>query len=302
MGAVAAAANADFARLLAAPARTLEVDRLLDRYRTASWQQERRQYRVDAALTMFTSPVHWFNGIGHGFLALSETAGATYLRFGAASSPDQAHGFDRAGFMEEASTGNESASFGFITAHPNSESGVAGAGFTAMDQYVSKRDCWFRRATVPALVNDRLHLDKLIAFIRGVLPQKESNYRQVELSAPHPNFLHALLRAVSAVADRFSCVYIYNAKQFDLYVERHEDSRVGALLENKGLTRRRDAVRRYEGTIRDRDGQSAAARQWSFRFWREDGTSSRLPLRIEFQPKPFLRLCLEPSSQDVSNT
>ena len=48
-----------------------------------------------------------------------------------------------------------------------------------------------------------------------------------------------------------------------------------------------DAIRRYDGSIRESD------RQWSFRFWREDQTAERLPLRIEFQPKPMLRLSLE---------
>jgi hypothetical protein len=58
-------------------------------------------------------------------------------------------------------------------------------------------------------------------------------------------------------------------------------------LASKGLTHRPDAIRRYDGVIRD------AGRQWSFRFWREHQTAARLPLRIEFQPKPMLRLSLE---------
>ncbi|HEY3740993.1 MAG TPA: hypothetical protein VGL53_14170, partial [Bryobacteraceae bacterium] len=263
VGAVAAAANTCIARLFGAPARTLEVDRLLDRYRNARWEQERTQYRVDAALMMFTSPVHSFGGIGHGFLALGETAGATYVRFGAASSPENAHGFDRAGFIEEASAADEFASFGFITAGHNSESGsIAGGGFTAMDQYLKHRECWFRGAGVPVALADRLHLDKLIGFIRGALPETGGVHRQVELNGAYPSFLHAVLRAVSAKDTRFHCVYVYNAKQFDLSVERHEDSRMAALLEDKGLTRRRDAIRRYEGTIRDQPGQSSG-RQWS---------------------------------------
>ena len=103
-----------------------------------------------------------------------------------------------------------------------------------------------------------------------------------------------MLRAVSEPASRFCCTYVYNAKQFDLNVERHEDSRMASLLQSKGLTGQPAAIRRYEGIIRDGGGQSTG-RQWSFRFWREDSTPNRLPLRIEFQPRPILRLCLEPS-------
>src|SRR5260221_10521753 len=104
------------APLIAAPSRRLEVDRLLDRVPPAKWTQEYRRYRVDAALMAFTSPLHWFRDIGHGFLTLEETPGASIMRFGGTSTPEKAHGFDRTGFIEEASVDHDHASFGFITA------------------------------------------------------------------------------------------------------------------------------------------------------------------------------------------
>src|SRR5450432_1138757 len=107
------------APLLATPGRRLEVDRLLDRVKAAQWIQEHRVYRVDAALTALSSPIHWFRDIGHGFLAVAETCGgakATVRRFGATSNPEKSPGFDRTGFIEEISLDSEYASFGFITA------------------------------------------------------------------------------------------------------------------------------------------------------------------------------------------
>ena len=114
------------APLLATTGRRFEVDRLLDRVRLARWIQENGLYLVDAALTVLTSPLHWFPGIGHGFLALEEAANATALPFGATSNPEKAHGFDRTGFIEDPSVDQEYASFGFITAGHDSHSGVAG--------------------------------------------------------------------------------------------------------------------------------------------------------------------------------
>ena len=280
------------APLLATPGRRLEVDRLLDRVRSAHWTQEQRLYRVDAARTVLTSPLHWFRDIGHGFLVLEEANNASVLRFGATSSPEKAHGFDRTGFIEEASVDQEYAGFGFITAGHDSHTGSADPGFTAMDLYARGQQCWFKRAGVPADGQSRLQLDRLIGLIRGAFPQSGGMHQQVQLGGPHPTFLHAVLKAVKGPADRFHCTYVYNAKQFDLSVERHEDPRMASALCSRGLTKLADTIRRYEGFIKDGAGQSTN-RQWNFRFWREEGTATRLPLRIEFQPKPILRLSLE---------
>lgn len=80
--------------LFAHPGRGLEFDRILDKLRSEPWTREHRLYRIDASLTVLTSPVQWFRGIGHGFHAVEETAAASVVRFGATSSPDKAHGFD----------------------------------------------------------------------------------------------------------------------------------------------------------------------------------------------------------------
>ena len=285
------------APLLATHGRGLEVDRLLDRVGSAHWTQEHRLYRVDAALTVLTSPLHWFRDIGHVFLVLEEAIDSNVLRFGATSIPETAHGFDRTGFIEEVSADQQYASFGFITAGHDSHSGVADTGFTAMDLYACGQQCWYKRIGVPAADGQsRLQLDRLIGLIRGAFPASGGIHQQVRLAGPHPTFLHALLKAVNGPADRFHCTYVYNAKQFDLSVERHEDPRMAAALCAKGLAKRTDAIRRYEGFINDGAGQSTN-RQWNFRFWREDGTATRLPLRIEFQPKPMLRLSLELTPQ-----
>jgi len=281
--------------LMAMPARGLEVDRLLARYKSSHWSEEHRLYRVDAALVVLSSPLHWFRGIGHGFLAVGETSDvskATFLRFGAASSAERAGGFDRAGFIEEASQGDEFASFGFITSGHDSRSNQSGGEYTAMDLSTTGRVCWFRRAGVPVDVKSRFSLDNLIGIIRGALPNSGGPHQMVQLAGPHPTFLHALLRAVQEPVAPFCCTYVYNAKQFDLTVDRREDARMAEVLRDKGLTRNPDIVRRYDGTIRDGAGQSTR-RQWSFRFWREDHPEARLPLRIEFQPKEILRLSLE---------
>ena len=114
----------------------------------------------------------------------------------------------------------------------------------------------------------------------------------MELGGRLPTFLHGVRQAVNGAGRDFRCSYVHNAKQFDLSVTRLEDERMAAALYEKGLTEHPKSIRRYEGGIKDGSGQRTC-RQWSFRFWREDGTANRLPLRIEFQPKPILRLSLE---------
>lgn len=73
--------------LLATPGRRLEVDRILDRLCLATWTPEQHLYRVDAAVTVLTFPLHWFRDTGNGFLTLEKRAGAPVLRFGATSAP-----------------------------------------------------------------------------------------------------------------------------------------------------------------------------------------------------------------------
>lgn len=150
----------------------------------------------------------------------------------------------------------------------------------------------FRRVGVLSDGQAKVPLDRLIGNIRGSFPGAGGVNQQVRLGGGLPTFLHAVRQAVNTQGDEFSCNYVHNAKQFNLSLFRTEDPRMAAALGDRRVTKRPDAIRRYEGTIKDGAGQTPA-RQWSFRFWREDGTATRLPLRIEFQPKPMLRLSLE---------
>jgi hypothetical protein len=273
----------------AAPSSDLQVDQLLRRYPAAGSRIETRSYRVDAALTVLSSPLHWFRGIGHGFLTLGETARAEdgskalFMRFGAATNVEKAHGFDRLGFIEEAVAehSREFANFGFITAGHESNRAAAGAAFTAMDLYASGARCWFRRAGVPGVGGHTLD-ERLIGHVRGRLPLSGVEPVTVPFAEPRATFLYSLLQAIESPADRFRCTYVYNAKQFDFdIIRRTENPR---------------STFRYDGAICDGPGQSAelglgARRQWSFSFWTD--SRSKLPRRIVFQPKAMLRLSLE---------
>ena len=75
---------------------------------------------------------------------------------------------------------------------------------------------------------------------------------------------------------------------------------MAAILWEKRLSSHPESIRRYEGSIEDGQGQTTN-RQWTFRFWREDCTANRLPLRIEFQPKTILRLSLARKSHSPTN-
>lgn len=290
--------------LAAAPVRRLEIDNLLERFGSSRWTVEHRLYRVDAALTVLSSPLHWFRDIGAGFLSVSETTDrrASVLRFGASSSPEKAKGFDRLGFIEEAAAGGEFASFGFITSgHEAHSATTAQAGYTAMDLYARGAQCWFRRAGVAAVQQSRRDLNGLIGTIRGRLPQSDVSPQLVQLAGPHPTFLHALRNAVNGQTPRFQCTYVYNAKQFDLTIVRQRDPHTAAQLASRGLTHRPETIERYDGEIRDGAGQTTN-RQWTFHFWLEQGTGARLPLRIEFQAKSLLRLGLELAQPARSTT
>ena len=222
-----------WASAIASPSTGLHLDKLLGRYPSPSgWQSETRMYRVDAAVTVLSSPLHWFRGIGHGFLTLGQTAAARdgstaiFMRFGAASNLDRAHGFDRLGFIEEAAveqTG-EFANFGFITAGHESSRTTLGSAFTAMDLFANGEECWFRRAGVAGPPLHQLD-EQLICHVRNRLPLSGAASTKVALPAARPTFLYALLQAIQSPKDRFCCTYVYNAKQFDVNIRRTENPR-----------------------------------------------------------------------------
>jgi hypothetical protein len=105
--------------------------------------------------------------------------------------------------------------------------------------------------------------------------------------APLP-FLHALAGVLSRKgASETRCAY--NGRMYRLKVERGADAKATVLYRGQGLISPAAAVMRVSATLQREEGGPLNV----FRVWVEEGSPRPLPLRVEYQPKSYLRLTFE---------
>ena len=102
-----------------------------------------------------------------------------------------------------------------------------------------------------------------------------------------PTFLQALATMLQDPS-RKEIRYVYNARLYRLWLGRSPDSEAAAYFVKKNLIAAGTGVTRSEGKLRAEDG----GREITFQIWAAN-TGQPLPLRIEYQPKPYLRLAFE---------
>ena len=105
--------------------------------------------------------------------------------------------------------------------------------------------------------------------------------------APRP-FLHALAGLLSQPGSS-ETQYAYNGRLYNLRVERSPDPKAAAFYRAQRLIPSTAAVTRISGTLCRQEGGKPS----EFRLWIEAGLPHPLPLRIEYQPKPYLRLTFD---------
>jgi hypothetical protein len=106
-------------------------------------------------------------------------------------------------------------------------------------------------------------------------------------SSAAPTFLWSVLAALRSGQSHSRRNYVHNAKEYELEWELAPDPRAGAAMAANCLTLHPARVTRFTGHT-----SSPSTRQVStFRMWLD--YQSYLPLRIEFQPRSYLRIILE---------
>ncbi len=294
------------------PATVFQVDRLLARPAAAESDFSERRYRADAVITLLGLPIYSRAGVGGGTASLRiGRAGDMRLvsiEFSAGSFPDRARGLNRLGFIREVAVERgagtaEAAYFGFMTSSPEenldqAKSALKSGGeglipYTAIDGYAGGAVARARIA--------RFHFPsryswsdcaELLGQVRKGFEGGRPEPRDVPLASPGAGahtFLHAVLRALTAAAARSETPYVYNARQYRLETEKSPDERAKREFVSRRLCSSAAAVVRLRGLITE----AASGRRTSFRIWVEETSGCLLPLRIEFQPRSFLRLAFE---------
>jgi hypothetical protein len=294
----------------AIPDATLAVDRLLRELQPKQKLQSRRLYRADAVITVFNIPIFSRVGVGSGFAVYEELAEAESrtiaLQFAGGSRPDRAKGLNRLGYIQEVvvernNRPTETAYFGFMTSSPEEnldqakkalEASEGMLPYTAVDGSTGPGEMRSSKARFlfpPSY--SWSNNDSLIKEVRTKFPSESGKPVEAKLSAKDVpwTFLYTVAQAASIAGEKSQWSYVYNGKQYRLRTERAQDAKMGRKLAEKGLVTKAENVWRLSGAITGPDNGPES----TFKIWVEHNGESKLPMRIEFQARSFLRLVFE---------
>jgi hypothetical protein len=268
-----------------------------------------RRYRADAQILVLSLPILRRSGVGGGSVVWREwraPAGLNrLLEFTGYSNPERSAGLNRLGLIretscaEDAGVQNESSYFGVMTASPEESAAEAhqalqSTATEATYSAIQGRIAGGQVETATALFRGPARLsperrNELYARAAQALssaPNKAPEFRAI---GPIPAlFLHALADALHASGSG-QAQYVYNGRLYRLWVRRTADAHAAAYFRERGIIRAGAEVVRVAGKVR----REAGGKETEFRVWIEEGAAQPVPLRIDFQPKAYLRLVFE---------
>jgi hypothetical protein len=271
---------------------------------TAGDFSNERRYRADAQILVLSVPILRRSGVGGASVVWREwqEPGALnrQLEFSGYSSPERAAGLNRLGLIRETSRGErESSYFGVMTASPEESAEEAhkalqSSATEAIYTAIHGRIAGGHVETATALFKGPARLsperrNELFARAEQALSGAPNKPPEFHVNGAIPAlFLHALADALRAPAPA-QAPYVYNGRLYRLWVRRAADPRATAYFRQRGIIRPGAEVARVAGKVR----REAGGKETEFRLWIEDGAAQPVPLRIDFQPKAYLRLVFE---------
>jgi hypothetical protein len=263
----------------------------------ASSRTTSRTYRADAVILFLGIPIYRLAGVGGGKASLEETGENASLSrtlfFAGGSEPKRAHGLSRLGWMREvvlgpASTPSEAAYFGVLTSSPEESLEHARKSVAAPPSghsiFSAVRGCntiGHSRSAVThfefaasAIWSDRALIDQAQSMFDAHVDWRETSWPTSPKLAP-PTFLFQLATLLKQRTRRTVGRFVYSEQEYLLELDAQQTSHQGLLP--------------VRGKIRN----LRTAHETLFRLWLEDASGSIVPVRIEFQPRSFLRLTFE---------
>jgi hypothetical protein len=263
-----------------------------------------RRYRADAQVLLLGLPLLHKQNVGGGSVLWREfqaDAPARLLEFRGFSSPERAAGLNRVGFIREMARFQnnraECVYFGLMTSSPEESAEEARnalhshakeQAFTAIDGHIGggEIETTVARFAVPASISGEQSAE-LIERARRALASV------AKTSAPQPtnetfqSFLQTVAEMLQSNGEEGS--YLYLGRAYRIRLARALDSKATAYFREHRLIGPESQVTRISGRIR----REAGGKETEFRLWIADGMERPLPLRIEYQPKSYLRLVFE---------
>jgi len=264
-------------------------------------RRELRHYRADAAILLFGITIYRRSGVGGGQASFEQSGAGADLRqtffFAAGSDPKRARGLSRLGWIREVVRGpankpTEVDYFGVLTASPEETLEHARKAVTepqaARSLYSSVSGHHTAGHSRSALVHFEFQADsnwsdqRLVTAAQSQF-QPDSAWR--ETSWPNAadrapaTFLYEFAALLRQRVPHATGQYIYNEQRYDLDLDANWP-RAGAPA---------DRLVQVRGRLRNQHMR----RQTSFLFWVDDASHSIVPVRIQYQPRSFLRLTFE---------
>ena len=291
-------------RASATLASPLLVDRLVAQSELELPNPVVRTYRADVVVILLGLPVFARKGVGYASAVVREATegkrGLVALRFAGGANPQRTHGFKYDGSLEEVvlqdgPTVPQAAYFGFVTSSTNESYDQARQRILARrksrDSFVAaeglhiagRARCEKSSVSLPGeAVED---LGELNQRIRACF--RDADRAATELPTPGgaaaTTFLYSVLTALSSGDTR---------SQLELCPQR-QSVPVGMGASGGSASRRLDAFHRPHPGL-------ATHQASTFRLWLDD-RQSHLPVRIEFQPRSYLRISLESEPADATS-
>ncbi len=270
--------------------------------------ERNRTYRADVVVTFLGVPIFSRQAVGGAFAVLREAfqdhRRIITLQFAGGANPERTHGIHYFGSIEEVileSPGEpvQAQCFGFVTARSQNQEGFEQArqrlmsssshpasSLIAVEELVQRGKLQNTSATFP--IGDFAWRDwpELLREARSGFQGANAAKRETSFPAEASTFLFAVLSAVRAPG-RSSFYCFHNAKPYRLESDKVADRHAGENFSARNLTHRPQSVMRLTGQIDD----LTKGHTTTFKLWLDE--SSELPIRIEFSPRPYLRIALE---------
>jgi hypothetical protein len=252
-----------------------------------------RHYRADAVILFLGLAILRRSGVGGGRASVEKTndgdSARTTFFFAAGSDPKRAHGLNRMGWIREVVAPAEATYFGVMTSSPEESFAHAQkaidspqAGRSVYSAVSGRHTAGHSRSALthfefPAdsVWSDQRLIDEAQAQFKANVNWRENSWPEPN-SAPH-TFLCELANLLKPRARHAAGTYIYNEQEYALELDAAQTSTGAArLIQVRGKVR-----------------NLRTGRQTPFQLWMEEGSGSVVPVRIDFQPRSFLRLTFE---------
>jgi hypothetical protein len=259
-------------------------------------------------VTFLGVPIFRREAVGGAFALLREAyqdhRRIVTLQFAGGANPERTHGIHYFGSIEEViqevpGEPVQAQCFGFVTARPPNQEGFEEArqrlmssswhpasSVIAVEELVQRGRLQNASATYP--IGDLAWRDwpELLRDARSGFQRGNAIKQETSFPAGASTFLFAVLSAARAPG-RSSFYCFHNAKPYRLESDKVADRHAGGNFSARNLTNSPQSVVRLTGQIHDLTKGPTA----TFKLWLDE--SSELPIRIEFSPRPYLRIALE---------